>query len=54
MYLKGKDQAVLQDLDLPGNTRLLAPDTFYTQDALPDRLNINTDEAGIITRIWCG
>jgi hypothetical protein len=34
--------------------RLLGPDTPMTMDYRTDRLNVDTDGAGRITRIWCG
>ncbi len=34
--------------------RILKPGDAYTQDFAPNRVNINLDEAGVITRIWCG
>ena len=34
--------------------RVLGPDTPMTMDYRIDRLNVDTDAAGRITRIWCG
>ncbi len=34
--------------------RVLGPDTQMTMDYRIDRLNVDTDAAGRITRIWCG
>lgn len=34
--------------------RILPPGSIMTMDHRPDRLNVETDDAGIITRIWCG
>lgn len=39
---------------LPSNARIIPPDGLVTQDYLPGRVNVNTDSAGIITRVWCG
>ena len=39
---------------LPSNARIIPPDGLVTQDYQPNRVNVNTDSAGIITRIWCG
>ncbi|WP_324753768.1 I78 family peptidase inhibitor [Roseovarius sp. Pro17] len=34
--------------------RILGPDTAMTMDYRIDRLNVDTDNSGRITRIWCG
>ncbi|WP_417726652.1 I78 family peptidase inhibitor [Roseovarius sp.] len=34
--------------------RLLPPGAMMTMDHRPDRLNIEHDANGVITRIWCG
>lgn len=34
--------------------RVIYPDTAVTQDYLPERLNLDVDEAGNLTRAWCG
>ncbi len=34
--------------------RILGPDTAMTMDHRIDRLNVDIDAAGRITRIWCG
>lgn len=34
--------------------RIIAPGTAVTMDYRADRLNVETDEAGIITRVYCG
>lgn len=39
---------------LPSNARIIPPDGLVTQDYRPNRVNVNTDSAGIVTRIWCG
>ena len=36
------------------NERVIAPDSAVTMDFNPTRLNIHTDEAGVITRLSCG
>ena len=33
--------------------RVLAPDSMATQDFSPDRINLNTDAAGIVTSVTC-
>jgi len=42
--------------DLSGHEplRIIPPGTAVTMDHRPDRLNVETDAAGIITRIFCG
>ncbi|MEX0337729.1 MAG: hypothetical protein AB3N11_01690 [Arenibacterium sp.] len=39
---------------LPANARILRPDTLYTQDYLPNRINADVDGNEIVTRVWCG
>ena len=34
--------------------RILPPGSAMTMDHRPDRLNMDVDEGGLITRIWCG
>ncbi len=34
--------------------RILGPDTAMTMDYRTDRLNVDIDRGGTITRIWCG
>jgi hypothetical protein len=36
------------------DTRIIPPNSAITQDYRPDRLNVDLDEDGLITRIWCG
>ncbi|WP_201774376.1 I78 family peptidase inhibitor [Jannaschia aquimarina] len=36
------------------NHRILAPGGIATTDFVPDRLNIETDAEGTITRLYCG
>ena len=36
------------------DARIIAPDTAVTQDFRPERLNVELDGDGIITRITCG
>jgi len=40
------------DPDRP--VRIIPPNSAVTMDHRPDRLNIDIDEDGVITRIWCG
>ena len=41
-----------QSFDAP--SRIIPPGSAVTMDHRPDRLNIETDAQGIITRIYCG
>lgn len=34
--------------------RILPPGSAMTMDHRPDRLNVELDADGVITRIWCG
>ncbi len=34
--------------------RIIPPNSAVTLDHRPDRLNVDVDDNGIITRIWCG
>jgi hypothetical protein len=44
--------AELKQLDVP--FRVLPPGSMRTMDHVPDRINLETDGNGIITRIFCG
>jgi hypothetical protein len=49
------EQSMLEALAAQGRPqRLLPPDTSYTSDYVPERVNFDLDENGIILRIWCG
>ena len=39
---------------LPENARILRPDSLFTQDYRPNRINADVDGKEIVTRIWCG
>lgn len=41
-------------IETPGPVRILEPDSVMTHDFVPDRLNIFTDEDGIVTQLTCG
>jgi hypothetical protein len=46
-----------QDVDLarlPRAHRWVCKDCLMTQDNVPARINFDLDDAGKITRIWCG
>lgn len=43
------------ELEKDGHTvRLLPPDSMMTMDFREDRVNIEMDESGTVTRVWCG
>lgn len=42
------------DLDHAGPVRVLAPDSMMTMDYRTDRLNVRTDDKGIVTAFFCG
>jgi hypothetical protein len=46
-------QAV-EDKSFDAPVRIIPPGSAVTMDHRPDRLNVETDDAGIITRIYCG
>lgn len=50
----GQPLSALDRDDLPQPHRIIGPDTAVTMDFRPDRLNVEHDNARIITRIFCG
>lgn len=52
--LVGQPESALDVVDLNENTRVLHPGTAATTDHRPDRINIDIDARGIISRVWCG
>jgi hypothetical protein len=34
--------------------RIIPPNSAVTMDHRPDRLNVDIDDQGTVTRIWCG
>ena len=38
----------------PTGTRIIEPGSIVTQDYRPQRLNVDVDDGGSISRIWCG
>ncbi|MEF3047906.1 I78 family peptidase inhibitor [Pseudotabrizicola sp. L79] len=51
--LVGQSGDVLARMTLPEGTRIIGPVTAVTMDYRPDRLNIDLDAAGRITRVHC-
>lgn len=39
---------------IPGSTRWIAPGDMVTKDYRINRLNIDVDDRGIVTRVYCG
>jgi hypothetical protein len=52
--LVGQDRAVFAAMTLPMGTRIITPGMAITEDYSPSRLNIDLDDNGRITRVWCG
>jgi len=52
--LVGQPASALEVVDLQENTRIIHPGTPITEDHRPERVNIDINDAGIITRVWCG
>jgi Peptidase inhibitor I78 family len=52
--LIGQDDAVLAAMTFPQGTRFLYPGTPVTEDYSPVRLNIDIEQSGTITGVWCG
>ena len=52
--LLGQHKEVLDRVRFAVPMRLIGPGTMVTKDFRLDRLNILHDEAGIITRVYCG
>jgi hypothetical protein len=53
-HLVGEPQSALESAKITAPTRILPPGSMMTMDHRPDRLNVDLDDAGRITRIWCG
>ena len=34
--------------------RIIPPGTAVTKDYWPDRVNVDLDGSGVVTRVWCG
>ncbi len=46
--------AAVAEAQLPAAARILAPDTVYEQNYLPNRVNADLDRRGTVVRMWCG
>ena len=51
-HLIGQPQEAAQEV--PDPKRVIPPNTAITKDYRLERTNIDLDDEGIITRIWCG
>lgn len=52
--LLGKDRGALAAMTLPAGSRIITPGMAVTEDYSPSRLNIDLDDRGKITGVWCG
>lgn len=52
--LTGRTFADLRLKERPVNYRLIKPNTFITKDYRAGRVNLELDDAGIITKSYCG
>ena len=50
----GHSETTFAKQDLPKEHRVLQPDTMFTQDFKPDRLNVHVDESGTIKDVRYG
>jgi hypothetical protein len=53
-HLVGQDKAIFAAMTFPLGTRIIEPGMPITEDYSPSRLNFDLDDAGRITRVWCG
>ena len=51
--LIGQNRSVAEAMSLPAATRIIGPNDAVTADYRPDRLNVEYDAQGLITRISC-
>lgn len=52
--LVGENLAAVTMPTREGPVRVIKPGQMVTMDYKPSRLNIDVDDAGTITRVWCG
>lgn len=53
-YLEGEPRSSFDFDELDGEVRILYPGSISTSDYKPQRLNVNIDNNGIITKLSCG
>lgn len=51
--LVGQPRAAVDRMKLPEQTRIIPADSAITADLMPDRLNIELDPAGRVTKVSC-
>ncbi|PSL22333.1 I78 family peptidase inhibitor [Shimia abyssi] len=52
--LVGRSLDVLDTIEIPEKTRVIAPGAIVTTEYLPQRLNVEHNDRGAITKAWCG
>ena len=52
--LIGQSREVLTEKSFTGPVRVIGPNQAVTMDFNPERINLETDAVGIITRVFCG
>ena len=52
--LVGQNRSVLQTMKFATTVRIIEPGMAVTMDYVENRLNIEVDEAGVISRVSCG
>ena len=52
--LVGLPAAEVEFTQDPAALRIIPPNSAVTMDFRADRVNVDTDAKGMITRIWCG
>ncbi|ATG48633.1 hypothetical protein CEW89_14340 [Celeribacter ethanolicus] len=52
--LIGEPQSALDALMVPEPLRIILPGMTVTMDHRPERTNIEVDDTGRISRVWCG
>lgn len=53
-YLVGQSETVLQTMKFAGPVRIIRPGMAVTMDYSENRLNIEIDDSGNISRVSCG
>ena len=56
---RGEGQVIIRPVakggyDFTGPVRVIGPNQAVTMDFNPERINLETDAVGIITRVFCG